>query len=155
MFHGGTNWGFQNGADWSNALTPVITSYDYGAPLDESGRTTDIYEALRETIISYVGVNSLPAVPEYLLSIEIPSIELSPNIALFDALPQPIRATVPVNMEALGQSHGFTLYRHTVKSAMNGTLKTGDALEIASSFTSTESELVSSIASTKPLKLSP
>jgi beta-galactosidase GanA len=127
MFHGGTNWGFQNGADWSDALTPVVTSYDYGAPLDESGRTTDIYDALRETISSHVGVDSLPSVPENLSPIEISSIELSPSVALFDSLPQPINASVPTNMEALGQSYGFILYRHTVKSAMNGTLRTGDA----------------------------
>lgn len=98
----------------------------YGAPLDESGRTTDIYDALRQTIGSHVGVDSLPAVPENTSPIEIPSITLTPQVALFASLPQPVNAKIPVNMEALGQSHGFILYRHTAKSVMNGILKTGD-----------------------------
>lgn len=126
MFHGGTNWGFQNGADWSNALTPVITSYDYGAPLDESGRTTDIYYALQKTISSYSN-QSLPSVPADAPYIEIPSINVSPTVSLFDTLPPAIRAVSPQNMEALNQSHGFTLYRHKATTAINGTLQPGDA----------------------------
>ncbi|PSS15320.1 glycoside hydrolase family 35 protein [Amorphotheca resinae ATCC 22711] len=127
MFHGGTNWGFQNGADWSDSLTPVTTSYDYGAPLDESGRITDVYSALRETISSYVAAGSIPPVPKQIPPIQIDSIEVSPTLALFDFLPQPISAVTPTNMEALNQSHGFILYRHTVQSAISGTLETGDA----------------------------
>lgn len=125
MFHGGTNWGFQSGADWSSSLTPVITSYDYGAPLDESGRTTDIYDALRETISSNVN-QTLPPVPTNEPFVEIPSIEVSPSVALFDALPRAVKAASPLNMEALGQSHGYTLYRHTTAAAVNGTLRPGD-----------------------------
>lgn len=74
-----------------------------------------------------MGVHDLPSVPENSAPIEIPSIQLTPQVALFDSLPDPVKAKAPTNMEALGQSHGFTLYRHSVKSAMNGTLKTGDA----------------------------
>ena len=34
MFFGGTNFGFTNGGDGTHA---VVTSYDYNAPLSESG----------------------------------------------------------------------------------------------------------------------
>ena len=129
MFHGGTNWGFQNGADWSNALTPITTSYDYGAPLDESGRPNDIYYALRQTIGSYLGPNnaSIPPFPETSPLINIPFIQVTPAMALFDTLPEPILEASPVNMEAVGQSTGFILYRHVVTSLVNGTIATGDA----------------------------
>jgi beta-galactosidase GanA len=127
MFHGGTNWGFQNGADWANSLTPVTTSYDYGAPLDESGRTTDVYDALKQTISSFVGADNIPSPAAQAPPVTVAPISLSPATALFDALPKPISALAPTNMEALGQSYGFILYRHTVKSAINGVLATGDA----------------------------
>ena len=128
MFHGGTNWGFQNGADWFQSLTPVITSYDYGAPLDESGRTTDIYDALRDTISAYVKPNSVPPVPQNDPPVAIAPISLSPAIRLFDALPTPNKAKSPLNMEALGQSHGFTLYRHTSKTTIDGILQPGEGI---------------------------
>ncbi|KAJ5273416.1 hypothetical protein N7478_008541 [Penicillium angulare] len=127
MFHGGTNWGFQNGADWGNALEPITTSYDYGAPLDESGRTNEIYHAIRQTISSHVGKKNVPDLVSEEPLIEIPAITLKPSVSLFDALPEPIQKTAPVNMEAVGQSYGFILYRHVTTASMNGTLKTGDA----------------------------
>jgi hypothetical protein len=38
MAHGGTNWGFTNGANGGGtSFQPVITSYDYSAPLAEGG----------------------------------------------------------------------------------------------------------------------
>ncbi|KAE8442832.1 hypothetical protein EG329_002804 [Mollisiaceae sp. DMI_Dod_QoI] len=126
MFHGGTNWGFQNGADWASALTPVVTSYDYGAPLTESGGITDIYLALREMIVGYLGNDSLPAVPKNETPIAIPEIELKPVVGLFDVLPESVVADSLVNMEKLGQSHGFTLYRHVVTAASSGKLVAGD-----------------------------
>ena len=127
MFHGGTNWGFQAGADWANALTPVTTSYDYGAPLDESGRTTDIYNALKETITAWTGSENLPSLAAQVPPVKVAPIALKPTTSIFNALPKPVRATTPMNMEALGQSYGYTLYRHTVGSAVDGVLAPGDA----------------------------
>ena len=127
MFHGGTNWGFQNGADWGNALEPITTSYDYGAPLDESGRTNEIYHAVRQTIGAHVGMDQIPDLVAEKPLIEISPITVKPSVNLFDALPKPILKSSPVNMEAVGQSYGFILYRHVASGAINGTLKTGDA----------------------------
>jgi beta-galactosidase GanA len=126
MFHGGTNWGFQNGADWSNALEPVITSYDYGAPLDESGTITDIYLALREMISGFVPNGTIPALPAASTPIAILPILVTPAAGLFDSLPASTSSPSPKNMEALGQSHGFTLYRHYVITSTQGILQPGD-----------------------------
>ncbi|MCJ1475158.1 hypothetical protein MMC13_003818 [Lambiella insularis] len=127
MFHGGTNWGFQNGADYNSATKPITTSYDYGAPLDESGRTTDIYDALRTTLSSFQPAGSVPDVPKQQPMIEIPSITVEPYLSLFDALPSPVSSSSPMNMEALGQWYGFTLYRTTISSAVSGVLQPGVA----------------------------
>ena len=51
MFHGGTNFGFWNGSSArGNTDLLQITSYDYDAPLDESGNPTDKYFALQNLV---------------------------------------------------------------------------------------------------------
>ena len=47
MFHGGTNFGFQNGEEGWGA---VITSYDYNAPISENGDITPMYQQIRSFI---------------------------------------------------------------------------------------------------------
>ncbi|QKX53673.1 uncharacterized protein TRUGW13939_00753 [Talaromyces rugulosus] len=125
MFNGGTNFGFQNGADWGNSTLPITTSYDYGAPLDESGRPTDIYYALREALGNYT--SDLPDVPDIDPMINISSIDVKPAFYLFDALPTPQTMDTPVNMEQLNQWYGFTLYRYNVSDSVSGLLTPGVA----------------------------
>ncbi|KAJ5515781.1 hypothetical protein N7527_007341 [Penicillium freii] len=108
MFHGGTNWGFQNGADWADALQPITTSYDY------------------ETIGGIIGEDQLPALPAEKPLIEIPSVKLTPSVGMFESLPEPIEKEFPVNMEAVGQATGLILYRHIITTPVSGTIKTGD-----------------------------
>ena len=50
MFHGGTNFGFTNGANDKGVYQPIVTSYDYDAPLDEAGNPTPKYWAFRELL---------------------------------------------------------------------------------------------------------
>lgn len=52
MFYGGTNFGFTAGANngGPGKYNPDITSYDYDAPMDESGDITEIYLAIRDVI---------------------------------------------------------------------------------------------------------
>lgn len=47
MFHGGTNFGFLNGANYAEAYQPTVTSYDYHAPLSEAGDMTPKYDAIK------------------------------------------------------------------------------------------------------------
>ena len=47
MFHGGTNFGFMNGANVLDVWPyygNTVTSYDYDAPLTESGDYTEKYD---------------------------------------------------------------------------------------------------------------
>ena len=53
MAHGGTSFGFMNGANWEGAYTPDVTNYDYGAPISENGTLTDRYRTFRQTIQDY------------------------------------------------------------------------------------------------------
>jgi beta-galactosidase len=56
MVHGGTNFGLTNGANHKGRYLPIITSYDYDAPLDEAGNPTEKYFAFREVIEKYAPV---------------------------------------------------------------------------------------------------
>ncbi|MGC7098237.1 glycoside hydrolase family 35 protein [Amycolatopsis lurida] len=56
MFHGGTNFGLTNGANDKGVYQPLITSYDYDAPLDEAGDPTPKYHAFREVIARYLPI---------------------------------------------------------------------------------------------------
>ena len=56
MFHGGTNFGLTNGANDKGRYAPITTSYDYDAPLDESGHPTEKYWAFRDVIAKYAPV---------------------------------------------------------------------------------------------------
>ena len=126
MFHGGTNFGFGNGALWQNRTTVFTSSYDYGAPLDESGRTTDLYFTLRNTFQQYVPNGSIPNVPANLPRASIPEFTLSPSSSLFDALGNRTTSKSPLTMEALGQAYGFTLYEHTSNGTISGDVQPGD-----------------------------
>lgn len=53
MFHGGTNFGLTNGANDKGVYQPLVTSYDYDAPLDEAGDPTPKYHAFRDVIARY------------------------------------------------------------------------------------------------------
>jgi len=65
VVHGGTNFGFGAGAnahdDYSH-YQPVITSYDYGAPIDERGVATPDYHAFRAMLAAHTK-RVLPDVP--------------------------------------------------------------------------------------------
>ncbi len=65
MFHGGTNFGFTNGANDKGVYQPIVTSYDYDAPLDEAGNPTPKYWAFREVISKYTTLDDddVPAPP--------------------------------------------------------------------------------------------
>lgn len=126
MVHGGTNFGFSNGALWQDRTVVFTSSYDYGSPIDESGRTTDLYRTFRNTIQKYVPKGSIPEVPHDLPWMAIPQFNLTPSTRLFENLGSKTTALFPRTMEALGQAYGFTLYEYTASSSIQGVLKPGD-----------------------------
>jgi beta-galactosidase len=62
MFHGGTSFGFMAGSSYINdRFEPDVTSYDYDAPLDESGRPTPKYFAYRKELAKFSPAEASPA----------------------------------------------------------------------------------------------
>jgi beta-galactosidase len=123
MFHGGTSFGFMNGANGSpraHDYWPQTSSYDYDAALDESGRPTPKYFAFRDVIARHRPDDSLPAVPESPGPIELPTFELDDMAPLATLLGRGIAVERPKSMEQLGQSYGYILYRTHVDGAASG-----------------------------------
>ncbi len=112
MFTGGTNFGFFNGSNYSDKLTPDITSYDYDAPLTEDGQITPKYEAFKKVISKYV---SIPQV-EFTTKITRKAygrLEVKRSAGLFQNLGNLSKAhesVTPQLMEKLGQGYGYIMY---------------------------------------------
>lgn len=136
MFHGGTSFGFMNGANFSRAYQPDISSYDYDSPLDEAGRPTEKFFVLRDVIKKYLPKDTaLPALPEPLPMIEIPRFELKESAGLLSSLDKlagkAVRSEKPQTMEALRQDYGFILYRKQLDQAAKGALEITEARDYA------------------------
>ncbi|XP_032237700.1 beta-galactosidase-1-like protein 2 [Nematostella vectensis] len=129
MLHGGTNFGFMNGANAENGkYKPTITSYDYDAPISESGDITPKYRELREKLLKYAPKNSLskqmPEIPHNSEKTIYEPVEMQHFLKLDSllAMISPIESRHPVAMEFLpinkngGQGYGFTLYEARLPS---------------------------------------
>jgi beta-galactosidase len=129
MFFGGTTWGFYNGC---NEYLPVQTSYDYRAPVDEAGRTTEKFRALRELLSARLKITP-PAPPPEQEIVTLSTIALTEHEPLLATLPaKPTRvATHPLSMEQLDQAYGCVLYRKSFPDGVKGTLELRDAMDYA------------------------
>jgi len=110
MTHGGTNWGHWAGAN-SPGFAPDVTSYDYDAPISESGQTTPKYWALRKTLAKYMDGEKQARVPAAIKAAAIPEFRLTEVAPLFDNLPEPTRSSDIKTMEEYDQGFGSILYR--------------------------------------------
>ncbi|MGA1982915.1 MAG: beta-galactosidase [Acidobacteriaceae bacterium] len=136
MFHGGTSFGFMAGSSYINdKFQPDVTSYDYDAPLDESGRPTPKYFAYRKELAKFSRCGNescLPPVPDVAPPITIPAIKLDrEETNLWDQLPKPIASALPAPMEALGQNFGYILYRTQLPESVHGDLVIKDIHDFA------------------------
>jgi beta-galactosidase len=138
MFHGGTSFGFTAGSSYlNNKFLPDVTSYDYDAPLDESGRPTPKYFAYRKELAKFSACGNescLPAVPTVPAAITIPPITLTQSAPLFGNLPKPIASALPAPMEHFGQSFGYILYRTQLPQPMHGPLVIKDVHDFAAAY---------------------
>ena len=130
MFHGGTNFGFMNGANYGGNFQPDITSYDYDSPLDEAGRPRNKYFSYRAILAQATGAK-FPPMPPTIPVITIPRFNLEKKGSLFGTLPKPVKSEKTMTMEALGQDYGFVLYRTKVKGPKTGTLDIHDLRDFA------------------------
>jgi beta-galactosidase len=124
MVYGGTSFGFMNGANYGDNFQPQPTSYDYDAPIDEAGRPTKKFFALRGVLAKYLAPGeTLPDVPATTPIIAVPNIQLTDFAGLFDNLGQPVHSEEPLSFEDLDQGYGYVLYRTQIVGPTNALLK--------------------------------
>jgi beta-galactosidase len=115
MFHGGTNFGFMNGANYQDVYAPTVTSYDYFAPLNEAGDRTEFYYHIRDIIGKYFGKEALPELTAKDSEKRAYGKVKLTNQALLlenlDNLAEPVELAEPKFMEQLDQGYGYILYR--------------------------------------------
>jgi beta-galactosidase len=132
MVFGGTSFGFTSGANYGGHFQPQPTSYDYDAPIDEAGRPTKKFFALRELLARHLAPgDTLTEVPPTTSMIEIPQIELTESASVFDILGQPVKSEKPLSFEELDQDYGYVLYRTRVSGPVDATLKIRDLRDYA------------------------
>ena len=134
MTHGGTNWGHWAGAN-SPGFAPDVTSYDYDAPISESGQTTPKYWALREAMAKYMDGEKQAKVPALIKPISIPAFRFTEMAPLFENLPAAKKDENIRTMEEYNQGFGSILYRTTLPELKSpATLTVNDAHDYAQVF---------------------
>ena len=133
MFHGGTNFGFMNGANWDKGFyQPDSTNYDYDAPLDEAGRPTAKFYAYRDVIQKNLSVKEdFPPLPAPIKLMAIPPFKFLESAPLVQLLPPPVYSDKPQSMEDLGQAYGYILYHHMMAEPYRGILEIKDVHDYA------------------------
>lgn len=113
VLHGGSNFGFTAGANnGGRGYEPDVTSYDYGSPVNEQGRATPAYFALRQELAASLPAGqSLPEIPAPIPTMAIPAIPLERWSSLWEQLPAAKTAEEPQCFEVLGQNQGIVIYR--------------------------------------------
>lgn len=125
MFHGGTNFGFMNGANYHDEQRCTVTSYDYDALLTEAGDLTKKYHLVKNTIDNLkekVEIKKHKNYKKYEIKdskkMAYGKVEFKKSTSLWENLnllgnyhTSPYIKT----MEELDQDYGFILYRTKVK----------------------------------------
>jgi beta-galactosidase len=129
VFYGGTNWGYNTGC---NEWLPLQTSYDYNAPIDEAGRTTPKFNALRDVLAARTN-RTLPAPPPDPAVYTLPPISLTQKMPLTATLPAKATRSskFPASMEQLDQDYGFVLYRKQFPAGIKGKLELKQVMDYA------------------------
>lgn len=117
MFHGGTNFGFTNGANHDAKYMPTITSYDYDCPVSECGDLTEKYFMVKEALEKRFGkVENIPVAD--LKKAAYGKVELTKRGGLFHNLnniSKPVTSAYPQTMEELKLPFGFVMYSTTLR----------------------------------------
>ncbi|MBO5277888.1 MAG: beta-galactosidase [Lachnospiraceae bacterium] len=116
MFEGGTNFGFMNGSNYYDELTPDVTSYDYDALLTEDGQITEKYRRFQEVIRKYAPVEEVTFTTDIKRK-AYGTLEVQDKVSLFETLhsmSKGVEGIHPQSMECLGQNYGYILYHSTL-----------------------------------------
>jgi beta-galactosidase len=135
MFHGGTNFGFTNGANDKGIYEPTVTSYDYDAPLDEAGDPTAKFFAFQDVFAKYGNLVLTPINPPE--DRPIPTLRPSGGVRLLDTLDElgtwMPAGTQPALFDDIGHYRGFMALR-TLLPATNTILEVGEVRDRAAVF---------------------
>jgi beta-galactosidase len=111
-----------NGADMDEGkYKPDVTSYDYDAPVSESGELTPKFYLFRDAIREATG-KTPPAPPEPDSGEGAAPVKLKEAASLWSNLPKPIQSDKILSMEDVNQSYGYILYRTTIGHAQSAEL---------------------------------
>jgi beta-galactosidase len=140
MFHGGTNFGLRNGAGDKGVYQPIVTSYDYDAPLDEGGNPTAKYWAFRDVLAKYAPVaDERPQAAAPSPAFTAPLLQALPLWGLLELLGSWSHHGGLVSTDTVGQYQGLTLYRTELDLAGPGVLELGEVRDRAQVFLNRQS----------------
>ena len=128
MFHGGTNFGTTNGANDKGRYDPIVTSYDYDAPLDEAGHPTEKFHAFREVIARYAEVPAeVPAAAALAPAFDVDLTRAG------DWVPAGLGEPAPglVSFDDLAHVGAIVQYRTTLPDGRGGRLTIGQVRDLA------------------------
>lgn len=112
MMHGGTNFGFMNGANQGDAYRPTISSYDYDAALDERGQPTAKYHAMRSVLAKYgAHTREVPHTPAAKHFGKFNPESFSPLLSQYKHWAEATLSPYTLTMEEVGQNYGYILYK--------------------------------------------
>ena len=113
MTHGGTSFGHWAGAN-SPGFAPDVTSYDYDAPINEYGGTTEKFFQLRRMMQKYSKepLPAIPAPPHMMISI--PPFELTERADILLGADSLVMGSPLLTMEQMDQGWGSMLYITTL-----------------------------------------
>ncbi|WP_297434383.1 beta-galactosidase [uncultured Cetobacterium sp.] len=128
MFHGGTNFGFMNGANYHDEQRCTVTSYDYDALLTEDGDLTKKYHLVKDTIDELkekINIKKHKNYKEYKVKdskkIACGKVEFKESASLWNnlnILSKHYTSPYVKTMEELDQDYGFILYKTKVKGVI-------------------------------------
>jgi len=134
VLHGGTNFGFSAGANYSpNGYVADVTSYDYDAPVNEQGTATYKYYALRNILKKY-SPNKLEPMPNPIPVMEIPEIKMTKYSTVWENLSTPIKSVQPKPFEYYKHYYGFALYKTKLIGRKKGKLTITELHDYATVF---------------------
>ena len=126
MFHGGTNFGFMNGANYHDEQRCTVTSYDYDALLTEAGDLTEKYHLVKDILKKYEHKIKKHKNHKYFSVKEskkmnygdVEFTEYGTFKENLDLISKHYTSPYPLTMEELDQDYGFVLYKTTIKGKL-------------------------------------
>ena len=126
MFHGGTNFGFMNGANYHDEQRCTVTSYDYDALLTEAGDLTPKYHLVKEILAKYSHkikkhknhrANVINESKKYSYGdiVFTKSAGIKENL---EKIGRFFESPYPLKMEEMGQNYRFIYYKTTIKGIL-------------------------------------